>query len=195
MPPTVFFDYCTTAVTRSKSLLRYLTSDMIRHPQSAFEHDGSLHSVAPRACNLTREFPILSIHTCTAVNRQRPGRSVFVIACCQFPCACSCFRKLPVFRPVFQSATTSGPISGFKKMLANSRFFHPGKLQTALCKPRENLLCPLPLPNLTISAALITRCAISKASKRVCFDESRICSPALNKFEGGRKMRGGWGIS
>ena len=44
----------------------------------------------------------------------------------------------------------------FKKMLANSRVFHPRKLQTALCKPRENRLCPLRLPNLTISAALIS---------------------------------------
>ena len=43
-----------------------------------------------------------------------------------------------------------------KKMLANSRVFHPRKLQTALCKPRENRLCPLRLPNLTISAALIS---------------------------------------
>ena len=58
--------------------------------------------------------------------------------------------------------------SDFKKMLANSRVFHPRKLQTALCKPRENLLCPLPLPNLTISAALITRCVILWRENRHC---------------------------
>ena len=53
-------------------------------------------------------------------------------------------------------------------MLANSRVFHPRKLQTALCKPRENRLCPLRLPNLTISAALITRCVILWRENRHC---------------------------
>ena len=103
MPPTVFFDYCTTAVTHVVRARR--TSDIIRHPQSVFEHDETLHSIEQfcTAClqhnSWFREFPISSIHICTAVNWRWPDRAVFVIACCQCPCMCSCFRRIDTYLP------------------------------------------------------------------------------------------------
>ena len=103
MPPTVFFDYCTTAVTHVVRARR--TSDIIRHPQSVFEHDETLHSIEQfcTAClqhnSWFREFPISSIHICTAVNWRWPDCAVFVIACCQCPCMCSCFRRIDTYLP------------------------------------------------------------------------------------------------